>query len=68
MWHWHGRAPGHTDSSSQPDPQDLLDSYVDRQAPATMAGMRRDLALRIKAKGMRRAGGAGRRGSWRAPC
>jgi uncharacterized membrane protein len=31
------------------DPQDLLDTYVDSQAPATMAGMHRELALRIKA-------------------
>jgi hypothetical protein len=31
------------------DPQDLLDTYVDGQAPATMAGMHRELALRIKA-------------------
>ena len=62
------RAPGHTDSSSQPDPQELLDSYVDGQTPATVDGRRRDLALRIKAKKMRRAGGAIRRGSWRAPC
>jgi hypothetical protein len=31
------------------DAQDLLDAYVDSQAPATMAGMHRDLALRIRA-------------------
>jgi uncharacterized membrane protein len=31
------------------DAQDLLDTYVDSQAPATMAGMHRELALRIKA-------------------
>jgi uncharacterized membrane protein len=31
------------------DAQDLLDTYVDSQPPATMAGMHRDLALRIKA-------------------
>jgi uncharacterized membrane protein len=31
------------------DAQDLLDTYIDTQAPATMAGMHRDLALRIKA-------------------
>ena len=31
------------------DAQDLLDTYIDRQPPATMAGMHRDLALRIKA-------------------
>jgi len=31
------------------DAQDLLDTYVDRQPPATMARMHRDLALRIKA-------------------
>ena len=31
------------------DAQDLLDTYVDGEVPATMAGMHRDLALRIKA-------------------
>jgi hypothetical protein len=31
------------------DAQDLLDTYIDGPAPATMAGMHRDLALRIKA-------------------
>jgi uncharacterized membrane protein len=31
------------------DAQDLLDTYVDSEAPATMARMHRDLALRIKA-------------------
>jgi hypothetical protein len=31
------------------DAQDLLDTYIDSQTPATMAGMYRDLALRIKA-------------------
>jgi hypothetical protein len=31
------------------DAQDLLDRYVDTPAPATMAGMHRDLALRAKA-------------------
>jgi len=31
------------------DAQDLLDRYIDSQAPATLAGMHRDLALRIKA-------------------
>jgi hypothetical protein len=31
------------------DAQDLLDRYVDTRAPATLAGMQRDLALRIKA-------------------
>jgi hypothetical protein len=31
------------------DAQDLLDTYIDRQPPATLAGMQRDLALRIKA-------------------
>jgi hypothetical protein len=30
------------------DPQDLLDRYVDSQPPVTMAGMHRELALRIK--------------------
>ena len=30
------------------DPQNLLDRYVDIQAPATMTRMHRDLALRIK--------------------
>jgi hypothetical protein len=30
------------------DAQDLLDTYVDGEAPATMAGMHRELALRIK--------------------
>jgi hypothetical protein len=34
--------------AASPDPNDLLDSYVDSQAPATVAGMRRDLALWIK--------------------
>jgi hypothetical protein len=31
------------------DAQDLLDTYVDSEAPASMARMHRDLALRIKA-------------------
>jgi uncharacterized membrane protein len=31
------------------DAQDLLDRYIDSQSPATLAGMHRDLALRIKA-------------------
>jgi hypothetical protein len=31
------------------DAQDLLDTYIDSQTPTTMAGMHRDLALRIKA-------------------
>jgi hypothetical protein len=31
------------------DAQDLLDRYVHTRAPTTMAGMQRDLALRIKA-------------------
>ena len=31
------------------DAQDLRDTYVDGEAPATMAGMHRELALRIKA-------------------
>jgi hypothetical protein len=31
------------------DAQDLLDTYIDSEVPATMAGMHRDLALRIKA-------------------
>jgi hypothetical protein len=31
------------------DAQDLLDTYVDGEAPATMAGMHRELALRMKA-------------------
>jgi hypothetical protein len=31
------------------DAQDLLDTYVEGPAPATMAGMHRELALRIKA-------------------
>jgi hypothetical protein len=35
------------------DPQELLDRYVDADEPATMAGMHRDLALRIKADGLR---------------
>jgi hypothetical protein len=30
------------------DPQDLLDAYIDVSAPATMAAMHRDLALRIR--------------------
>jgi uncharacterized membrane protein len=30
------------------DAQELLDTYVDSQPPATMAGMHRELALRIK--------------------
>lgn len=35
------------------DPQELLDRYVDADEPATLAGMHRDLALRIKADGQR---------------
>jgi hypothetical protein len=31
------------------DAQDLLDTYVDGEAPVTMAGMHRELALRMKA-------------------
>jgi hypothetical protein len=31
------------------DPQDLLNTYVDSQAPLTMAGMHRELALRMRA-------------------
>jgi hypothetical protein len=31
------------------DAQDLLDTYIDSRPPATMAGMHRELALRMKA-------------------
>src|SRR4030095_13457032 len=37
------------------DAQDLLDTYIDRQPPATMAGVDRDLALRVQA-GWQRTG------------
>lgn len=35
------------------DPQELLDRYVDADEPATMPGMHRALALRIRADGRR---------------
>ena len=46
-----GGHPATPTPAASPTPNGLLDSYVDGQTPATMAGRRRDLVLWIKGEG-----------------